>query len=93
MQMNTPAPRNALDDNRQGLMGKPVDRVEGRLKVTGKALYAHEVVEGGAAAAHGYMVQATISKGTVTTINTSSAERAPGVLLVMTHLNAPRQAA
>ncbi len=31
MQMNTPAPRNALDDNRQGLMGKPVDRVEGRL--------------------------------------------------------------
>ena len=47
MQMNTPAPSNALDDNRQGLMGKSVGRVEGRLKVMGKAPYAHEIVEGG----------------------------------------------
>ena len=92
MQMNTPAPRNALDDNRQGLMGKPVDRVEGRLKVMGKAPYAHEMVEGGEKAAYGFIVQATISKGTVSTINTRAAERAPGVLLVMTHLNAPKQA-
>ena len=93
MQMNTPAPRNALDDNRQGLMGKPVDRVDGRLKVMGKAPYAHEVIEGGAAAAYGFMVQATVSKGTISAINTSAAESAPGVLLVMTHLNAPKQAA
>ena len=92
MQMNTPSPRNALDDNRQGLMGKPVDRVEGRLKVMGKAPYAHEVVEGGAPAAYGFIVQATISKGAVSTINTQAAERAPGVLLVLTHLNAPKQA-
>lgn len=92
MQMNTPAPRNALDENRQGLMGKPVDRVEGRLKVMGKAPYAHEMIEGGAAAAHGYIVQATISKGSISAINTSAAERAPGVLLVMTHLNVPKQA-
>ena len=92
MQMNTPAPRNALDENRQGLMGKPVDRVEGRLKVMGKAPYAHEIMEGGTAAAHGYIVQATISKGSISAMNTSAAERAPGVLLVMTHLNAPKQA-
>ena len=92
MQMNAPAPRNALDDNRQGLMGKPVDRVEGRLKVMGKAPYAHEVVEGGAAAAHGFIVQATISKGSVSAIDTSAAERAPGVLMVFTHLNVPKQA-
>jgi xanthine dehydrogenase YagR molybdenum-binding subunit len=93
MQMNTPAPRNALDENRQGLMGKAVDRVEGRLKVMGKAPYAHEIVEGGAAAAYGFIVQATISKGNVSAIDTSAAERAPGVVMVMTHLNAPRQAA
>ena len=96
MQMNAPSPRNALDENTQGLMGKPVDRVDGRLKVMGKATFAHEVVHpalNGAAAAHGFMVQATISKGVVSAINTSAAERAPGVLLVMTHLNAPRQAA
>lgn len=91
MQMNTPAPRNALDENRQGLMGKPVDRVDGRLKVMGKAPYAHEVVEGGAPA-YGFIVQATISKGRVSTVDTQAAERAPGVLLVLTHLNAPKQA-
>ena len=94
MQMNTPAPRNALDDNRQGLMGKGVDRVEARLKVMGKAPYAHEVQDGpvAIAVAHGYIVQATVSKGTISAIDASAAERAPGVLMVMTHLNAPKQA-
>ncbi len=94
MQMNSPAPRNALDENRQGLMGKPVDRVEGRLKVMGKAPYAYEVSEPSmdGAPAHGYIVQATVSRGAVRAIDTSTAERAPGVLLVMTHLNAPKQA-
>ena len=91
MQMNAPAPRNALDENRQGLMGKPVDRVEGRLKVMGKAPYANEMVEGGVAA-HGFMVLATVAKGTVSAIDSTAAERAPGVLMVMTNLNAPKQA-
>ena len=91
MQMNAPAPRNALDENRQGLMGKPVDRVEGRLKVMGKAPYANEVVEGGVAA-HGFMVLATVAKGSISAIDTTAAERSPGVLVVMTHLNAPKQA-
>ena len=91
MQMNTPAPRNALDENRQGLMGKAVDRIEGRLKVMGKAPFAHEIVEGGAPAAYGFIVQATISKGNVSAIDTSAADRAPGVLMVMTHTNAPKQ--
>ncbi len=94
MQMNSPAPRNALDENRQGLMGKSVDRVEGRLKVMGKAPYAYEVSEPSVdgSPAHGYIVQATVSRGAVRAIDTSTAERAPGVLLVMTHLNAPKQA-
>jgi len=48
MEMNTASAPNAIDDNRQGLIGKPIDRVEGRLKVTGQAPYAHEVQEGGA---------------------------------------------
>ncbi len=91
MEMNTPSPRNAIDENRQGLIGKPVDRVEGRLKVMGTAPYAHEVVEV-ADAAYGFIVPATISKGTVADIDTSAAERAPGVLLVLTHKNMPKQA-
>ena len=45
MNMNQPAPHNAIDDNRQGLIGKPIDRVDGRLKVTGQAPYACEVRE------------------------------------------------
>ena len=92
MEMNAPAPRNAIDENRQGLIGQPIDRVEGRLKVMGKAPYAHEIQEGGVAA-YGYIVEATIAKGRVAEIDTAAAERAHGVLLVMTHKNAPKQGA
>jgi xanthine dehydrogenase YagR molybdenum-binding subunit len=92
MEMNNPAPKNAIDDNRHGLIGKPIDRVDGILKVTGQAPYAYEVVEGGAPA-YGFIVTATIAKGTVAGIDTAEAERAPGVLLVWTHQNAPQQAA
>lgn len=92
MQMNAPIPRNAIDDNRQGLIGKPIDRVDGHLKVMGKAPYAHEVQDGGPAA-YGFLVEATIAKGRVASIDTAAAERAPGVLLVMTHKNAPKQGA
>ena len=34
---------NPITENRSGLIGKPVDRYEGRLKVTGTAPYAVEV--------------------------------------------------
>ena len=92
MDMNAPAPRNAIDDNAHGLIGQPLDRVDGRLKVTGQAAYAHEVQDGGPAA-YGFIVEATIAKGTVADIDSAAAERAPGVLLVMPHKNAPRQGA
>ncbi len=92
MDMTQPAARNAIDDNRSGLIGKPVDRVEGRLKVTGQAPYAHEVQEGGPAV-YGFIVEATIAKGSVAEIDASAAERAAGVLMVMTHKNAPKQGA
>jgi xanthine dehydrogenase YagR molybdenum-binding subunit len=92
MDMTSPAPHNALDDNRQGLMGKPIDRVDGRLKVMGKAPYAHEVQEGGQAA-FGFILGATIARGRIAEIDTRAAEAAPGVLLVMTHRNAPPQGA
>ena len=95
MEMNSPSPRNALDENRQGLIGKPIDRVDGRLKVMGKAPYAYEVREGVGAMrpAYGFIVEATIAKGSVAEIDASAAEKAPGVLLVYTHKNAPKQGA
>ena len=92
MDMNRPAPRNPLDDKRQGLIGKPIDRIDGRLKVMGKAPYAYEVREGGSPA-YGFIVEATIAKGLVADIDASEAEAAPGVLLVLTHKNAPKQGA
>ena len=90
MEMNTPVGPNALDNNAQGLVGKPLDRVDGRLKVTGGARYAYEVLQG-PATTYGHVVQASIGKGRIKSIDTRAAERAPGVLLVVTHRNAPAQ--
>ncbi|MEJ7686255.1 MAG: xanthine dehydrogenase family protein molybdopterin-binding subunit [Variovorax sp.] len=92
MEMTAPSARNAIDENRQGLIGKPIDRVDGRLKVTGRAPYAYEVQEGGKPA-YGFIVEASIAKGRVSAIDATAAERSSGVLLVMTHKNAPKQAA
>ena len=90
MDMNTPVGPNALDNDTQGLVGKPLDRVDGRLKVTGGARYAYEVLQG-PATTYGYVVEASIGKGRIKSIDTLTAERAPGVLLVLTHRNAPAQ--
>lgn len=72
------------------ILGKPVDRVDGRLKVTGAAKYAVEFNPD--KVAHAYAVMSTISKGKIKSIDTSDAEKAPGVLAVLTHLNALKMA-
>ncbi|MFJ4293027.1 molybdopterin cofactor-binding domain-containing protein [Cupriavidus sp. NPDC089707] len=73
-------------------VGLPVDRVDGRLKVTGRATYAYEQrVAGAAPPAYGYIVGATVARGRILAIDTRQARQAPGVLHVMTHLNAPAQ--
>lgn len=71
-------------------IGKAVDRVDGPRKVTGTAPYAYEIAEG-PLPAYGYILGAAIAKGRILEIDAELAERAPGVLYVMTHLNAPRQ--
>lgn len=81
---------NPIDENKQGLIGKGVNRIDGPLKVTGQAKYSYEhQLE--AKTAYGFLVGATIAKGKIRKINTTQAEKAPGVLLVLTHLNAPVQ--
>jgi xanthine dehydrogenase YagR molybdenum-binding subunit len=72
-------------------VGKPFDRIDGPLKVTGRARYAYEYYEEVPNVAYGWMLGAGIGRGRVTAIDAHAAESAPGVLLVMTHLNAPRQ--
>lgn len=77
------------------VIGKPLDRVDGPLKVTGRAAYATEQRRDNPEApraAVGWIVEATIGKGRILRIDAAAAERAPGVRLVLTHENAPEQA-
>jgi xanthine dehydrogenase YagR molybdenum-binding subunit len=73
-------------------LGQPADRIDGVLKVTGLAPYGYEH-KLGRAPAFGYILGASIAKGRIVEIDTGEAERSPGVILVMTHRNAPSQAA
>jgi xanthine dehydrogenase YagR molybdenum-binding subunit len=72
------------------LTGQPINRVDGPLKVSGKATYAYEHWDVGQPL-YGFIVGATIGKGRIKRIDASRAERAPGVQLVLTHQNAPGQ--
>jgi xanthine dehydrogenase YagR molybdenum-binding subunit len=67
-------------------MGQPLDRVDGRLKVTGQARYAAEAQMPNVA--YGVLVGSNIGKGRVTNIDTAAAEKVPGVLAVIWHRNA-----
>jgi xanthine dehydrogenase YagR molybdenum-binding subunit len=66
----------------------PISRVDGKMKVTGAAKYFAEYDLPDMS----YCVMATseITKGTIVSIDTKKAERAPGVLAVFTHLNMPK---
>ena len=67
-------------------------RYEGIAKVTGKAKYAAEFTEpfSRSELAYAYIVQATIANGSVKSMDTTAATRAPGVLAVITPFNAPK---
>ena len=71
-------------------IGQPISRVDGRQKVTGGATYAAEFDVPGVA--HGAIVRSTVAKGRIASIDSAAAERAPGVVAVLTHRNAPRLA-
>ncbi len=71
-------------------MGTDLERLDGRAKVTGTAPYAFEHPVDNPTYLH--PVQSTIARGRITAVDTSAAEAVPGVLTVLTHLNAPRLA-
>ena len=64
-----------------------LSRVDGREKVTGAAKYSAEYDIPGLV--YGVVVGSTIAKGIIESIDTKKAEKADGVLGVMTHLNHP----
>jgi xanthine dehydrogenase YagR molybdenum-binding subunit len=68
-------------------IGQPINRLEGHLKVTGAAKYAGEFnLEG---LLYGYVVNSTIAKGKIISIDTHSAKKIPGVVEIFTHENRP----
>ncbi len=65
-----------------------ISRVDGRAKVTGAAKYSAEYdIEG---LTYGVVVGSTISKGTISSLDTKKAEKADGVLGILTYLNVPK---
>ena len=91
MDMNQPIGATPLDGKPDGLVGRPIDRIDGRLKVTGRAPYAYETRDL-KNPAYGFLVEAGIAKGRIRSLDVSAAKRAPGVLRVVTHLNALKPA-
>jgi xanthine dehydrogenase YagR molybdenum-binding subunit len=73
-----------------GHIGKPLSRLDGPLKVRGAAPFAAEFPLGGLL--YAAVAFSTVIKGRITHVHTEAAETAPGVVLVMTHLNAPKMA-
>ncbi|MRV73329.1 molybdopterin-dependent oxidoreductase [Duganella sp. FT92W] len=68
--------------------GQPLDRTDGVAKVTGAARFSSEHPL--ARMAYAVLVQSTIPKGKIIAIDTAQASAMRGVLLVMTHRNAPK---
>jgi len=69
------------------VIGRPLDRTDGPLKTTGAARYAAEFRLPDLC--HAVMVLSTIPRGRIVDLDTTRAESAPGVLLVLSHRNAP----
>jgi len=86
MRFDLPAGTNPIDELK--VIGRPTDRVEGKLKTTGTALYAYEWHDTVRDAAYGEIVGAAIGKGRIRAMDLSAAEAAPGVLAVVTAKNA-----
>ncbi len=71
-------------------------RYDGKLKVTGKAKYAAEFEKEIESNAHGkkmlyaYLIQSNIPSGEIVSMDTTAADRASGVVKILTPFNAPK---
>ncbi len=80
--MDQPIGESPLDRGVQGIIGEPLNRVEGRRKVAGDVPYAADhKVEGNLAVA--VAICATIGYGRVKGFDTAAAETMPGVIAVI----------
>lgn len=88
MKFDTPATTNPIDQLK--IIGHATSRIDGPLKTTGRATYAHEWHDAGSrpAPAYGYIVGSAIAKGRIASIDLSRAKAAPGVISIVTAENA-----
>ena len=80
---------NAAPSNESGI-GKPVSRMDGPVKVAGRAIYAAEYNVPDVL--HALVVGSTITRGKILSIDTAAALALPGVVEVITHQNRPHAA-
>lgn len=86
-----PGPKPDPLSSHGGYIGRPVSRVDGVLKVTGRATFSaefpfDEVV-------YAAIVHSTIARGRIRAIDATALDGEPGVLAIITHENAPRMKA
>ena len=86
MKFITPATSNPIDQLK--IVGRPVDRVDGPMKASGSAPFAHEQHQAAPNAAYGYVLGAAIAKGRIASMNIDQAKRAPGVITIVTAIAA-----
>jgi xanthine dehydrogenase YagR molybdenum-binding subunit len=75
-------------EEKNATIGKAVNRIDGLLKITGKATYATDYPAKDIV--YAVIFKSTIAAGTITRINTDEIKKLPGVLEVVTHENAPK---
>ncbi|MDQ2892732.1 MAG: xanthine dehydrogenase family protein molybdopterin-binding subunit [Pseudomonadota bacterium] len=80
--MDKPHPDSLLDSGVQGVIGKPLDRIDGKFKVSGTATYTAEYDIPNMA--FGHLVRATIGAGKIKHIDAAGAKAVPGVIDVVT---------
>ncbi|RVO37393.1 aldehyde oxidoreductase molybdenum-binding subunit PaoC [Sinorhizobium meliloti] len=82
MRFDTPATTNPIDQGK--VIGKPITRIDGPLKTTGKAIYAYEWHDPNTRYAYGSIVGSAIAKGRIRSMDVAAARNAPGVIAVVT---------
>ncbi|MFN3320594.1 MAG: aldehyde oxidoreductase molybdenum-binding subunit PaoC [Allorhizobium sp.] len=85
MKFDRPATTNPIDNLK--VVGRPIHRIDGALKVTGQATYAYEGHDPDLDYAYGYPLGAAIAKGRILFMDVEAAKSAPGVLAVVTTLD------
>jgi xanthine dehydrogenase YagR molybdenum-binding subunit len=82
LKMDDKIQRDRLDEMVQGVLGAPLDRPEGELKVSGRAPYAMDALPVGCC--HGVLVRSTVAKGTLVRLDTKPVRALPGIRAVIT---------